>query len=41
MQQGILAGTGNGNFDPEGELTGLAFAKMMLVALGYDAKVAN
>ena len=41
VQQGILAGTGNGNFDPEGELTGLAFAKMMLVALGYDAKVAN
>ena len=37
VQQGILAGTGNGNFDPEGELTGLAFAKMMLVALGYDA----
>ncbi|MFQ7452123.1 MAG: S-layer homology domain-containing protein [Flavonifractor plautii] len=41
VRQGILAGTGNGNFDPEGELTGLAFAKMMLVALGYDAKVAN
>ena len=40
-QQGILAGTGNGNFDPEGELTGLAFAKMLLVALGYDAKVAG
>ena len=38
VQQGILAGTGNGNFDPEGELTGLAFAKMMLVALGYDAQ---
>ena len=36
-QQGILAGTGNGAFDPEGELTGLAFAKMCLVALGYNA----
>ena len=36
-QQGILAGTGNGTFDPEGELTGLAFAKMCLVALGYNA----
>ena len=41
VQQGILAGTGNGNFDPEGKLTGLAFAKMLLVALGYDAKVAE
>ena len=39
VQQGILAGTGNGNFDPEGELTGLAFAKMMLVALGYDPAI--
>ena len=36
-QQGILAGTGDGTFDPEGELTGLAFAKMLLVALGYKA----
>ena len=35
-QQNILAGTGNGTFNPEGELTGLAFAKMLLVALGYD-----
>ena len=32
-QQNILAGTGNGTFNPEGELTGLAFAKMLLVAL--------
>ena len=38
-QQGILAGTGNGTFDPEGELTGLAFAKMLLVALGYDPAI--
>ena len=36
-QQGILAGTGAGAFDPTGELTGLAFAKMCLVALGYSA----
>ena len=36
---GILAGTGNGKFNPEGELTGLAFGKMLLVALGYDAKI--
>ena len=40
-QQGILAGTGTGAFDPEGELTGLAFAKMLLVSLGYDAAVAE
>ena len=39
VQQGILAGTGNGNFNPEGELTGLAFAKMLLVALGYDPAI--
>ena len=38
-QQGILAGTGTGAFDPEGELTGLAFAKMLLVSLGYDAAI--
>ena len=28
-----------GQFDPTGELTGVAFAKMLLVALGYDAAV--
>jgi len=33
---GILAGDGQGNFFPEGKLTGAAFAKMLLVALGYD-----
>jgi hypothetical protein len=36
---GILAGTGDGSFNPEGELTGVAFAKMLLVCLGYDAKI--
>ncbi len=36
---GILAGDGNGNFFPEGQLTGAAFAKMLLVALGYDATI--
>ena len=36
---GILAGDGNGNFFPEGKLTGAAFAKMLLVALGYDAAI--
>ena len=38
---GILAGDGNGHFFPEGKLTGAAFAKMLLVALGYDAKIEN
>ena len=37
-EQGILAGS-NGKFDPTGKLTGQAFAKMLLCALGYDAKV--
>lgn len=36
---GILAGDGNGHFFPEGKLTGAAFAKMLLVALGYDPKI--
>ena len=37
--EGILAGVGNGKFNPTGELTGLQFAKMLLVALGYDPKI--
>jgi hypothetical protein len=36
---GILAGAGDGTFNPEGELTGVAFAKMLLVALGYDPDI--
>ena len=36
---GILAGVGDGKFNPTGKLTGLAFAKMLLVALGYDAEI--
>lgn len=36
--EGILAGS-NGKFNPTGKLTGLAFAKMLLVALGYDANI--
>jgi hypothetical protein len=34
---GILAGDGTGKFNPEGELTGYAFSKMLLTALGYGA----
>ena len=37
--QGIVAGVGNGKFDPDGQLTGYQFAKMLLVALGYDAEL--
>lgn len=37
VQEGILAGVGNGNFDPSGTLTSYAWAKMLLCALGYDA----
>ena len=37
--EGIIAGTGNGKFSPTAELTGLQFAKMLLVALGYDATI--
>ncbi len=37
-EQGILTGY-NGKFNPTGKLDGLAFAKMCLVALGYDAKI--
>ena len=36
---GILAGNGDGTFNPTGELTGVAFGKMLLTALGYDAKI--
>ena len=37
--EGIIAGLGDGTFNPAGLLTGHQFAKMLLVALGYDAKL--
>ncbi len=37
VSEGIIVGDGMGNFLPGGELTGHAFAKMLLCALGYDA----
>lgn len=37
--EGILAGDGNGHFNPTAPVLGTQFAKMLLVALGYDAKV--
>jgi len=36
---GYIAGVGNGNFDPTGKLTGYAFGKLLLCALGYDATI--
>lgn len=33
---GILAGRGDGRFDPDAPVTGLELCKMALVALGYD-----
>ena len=36
---GIVGGVGGGKFNPDGTLTGVQAAKMMLVAMGYDANV--
>lgn len=36
VEHQILTGNGNGQFYPEQPLSGAAFAKMLLVALGYD-----
>ena len=36
---GIVAGNGDGTFNPAGTLTGYAFAKMLLTALGYKSSV--
>lgn len=33
--QGLIAGMGDGSFDPEGEVTGYQLAKMLLCAAGY------
>lgn len=38
---GILSGVGHGKFNPTDKLTGLQFAKMLLVALGYKADQEN
>ena len=39
VEKGIVSGVGNGNFNPTGNVTGYQFAKMLLVALGYDASI--
>ena len=37
--ESIVSGVGDGKFDPNGQLTGYQFAKMLLGALGYDATI--
>ena len=36
---GVMGGLGDGRIDPDGSLSATAFAKMLLVALGYDATI--
>ena len=38
-QQGIISGYGDGTFRPSGSLTGNAFMKMLLGALGYSSSI--
>lgn len=38
VTMGIIDGAGDGNFYPAGKLTGYAFAKVLLTALGYSSK---
>lgn len=39
VTNGIIGGVGDNKFDPDGKLTVVAFAKMMLTSLGYDAQI--
>lgn len=36
---GIISGRGDGTFDPDAPVTGTEAAKMLLVAMGYDAEI--
>jgi len=36
---GVVSGVGNNQFNPNGQVTAVQFAKMLLVALGYDAQI--
>ena len=40
-QAGVVAGVGDGKFDPAGQRTAQQFGKMLLVEIGYDAKAAG
>lgn len=35
---GIVSGMGNGTFDPDGTVTGVQAAKMLLIIIGFDAE---
>ena len=37
--EGVIGGVGDGKFNPDGTLTTVQFAKMLLTALGYDAEI--
>jgi hypothetical protein len=39
VSQGIVAGKGNGKFDPDANVTTTEAAKMLLVAIGYNSSV--
>ncbi len=39
VNEGYVNGNGDGTFDPDGQLTAYQWAKMLLCALGYDAKI--
>ena len=41
VAQGIVSGVGGGRFNPDGNVTGAQLAKMLLVALGYNAETEN
>ncbi len=41
VNEGYVNGNGDGTFDPDGQLTAYQWAKMLLCALGYDAKIEN
>ena len=41
VTKGIIAGRGDGTFDPDGTVSVSEAAKMLLVALGYNASVQN
>ena len=41
VAQGIVSGVGGGRFSPDGNVTGAQLAKMLLVALGYNAETEN
>ena len=39
VERGLISGYGDGTFRPTGTLTGFAFLKMLLGALGYDQNI--